>query len=403
MKTRIFLNLILVGVFLLPTSVLADWRNNINDNFSEQQRLQGLINDAKSQENTLANQISLFNNQITLTQLQINDKQSNLDQLNSQVTDLTNKINDLEDKIGTLSHVTVTRFKMNQAVEAANPSTIPISNSDYADQFSNLAYQSYILYKDNQYFRQMVDFRAELNVKKVDLSKARDQVQAQRDALNSSKTQLNNQRAGQQSLLSTTQGSESQYQDQLKQARAAADSLLAFARAKIGSGSYVLGSAEYASDGWGTYYNQRDPRWGKVVVVGDSDSRDTIAALGCLITSVAMVWTHYGFTGTTPASIALTQSYFEPSTPAMYYGSAAPPGHSVQYVNSPSISQIIGHLSSGPVIIGMSSSIGTHWVVVRGASGSELMINDPWEPYAMNVPKSRNYAGWSIFAARFYQ
>jgi peptidoglycan hydrolase CwlO-like protein len=403
MKIRILLNLTLVGIFLLPGAVLADWKNNLSDNFNEQQRLQGLINSAKDQENTFSNQINLFNNQITLTQLQINDKQDHLNQLNAQVTDLTNKINSLEKQADHLSHVTVTRFKMNQAVEAANPSSLPVTNGSYTDQFSNLAYQSYILYKDNQYFKQLLDLKLDLNTKKTQLASTRDQVKSQRDALASAQSQLNNQKVGQQSLLALTQGSESRYQDQLKQARAAANSLLAFARARVGNGSYVLSSAEYASDGWGTYYNQRDPRWGKIVVTGDSDSRDTIAALGCLITSVAMVWTHYGFTGTTPASIALTPAYFQPGTPGMYFGAAAPPGHSVTYVNNPSNSSIINHLPTGPVVIGISSSIGTHWVVVRGSSGGEMMINDPWEPYAMNVPLSSKYGGWSIFAARFYQ
>lgn len=403
MKIRTILQLVLVSLFLLPAPVLADWRNNLNDNYSEQQRLQNLINSAKSQENNLSNQIALFNNQISLTQLQINDKQNNLNQLNAQVDDLSNKITDLEKQIDDLTHVTVTRFKVNQAVEAANPSTVPISDKDYSKQFSNLAYQSYIIYKDNQFFKEMVDLKGQLNAKKADIAKARDQVQAQRDALNASKVQLSSQKSGQQSLLAATQGSESQYQNQLAQARAAAASLLAFARARVGSGNFVLSSPEYASDGWGTYYNQRDPRWGKIVVAGDRDAQDTIAALGCLITSVAMVWTHYGFTGTTPASIALTSSYFVPGTPAMYIGAAPPPGHSVQYVYNPSVGSIINHLSAGPVIIGMQSGNQTHWVVVRGASGSELMINDPWEPYAVNVPKSQHYGGWSIFAARFYQ
>lgn len=388
---------------MTPAQVLADWKNNLNDNFAEQSRLQGLINSAKTQENTLANQISLFNNQIALTQLQINDKQSNLDNLNSQITDLTNKINGLQKQIDDLTHTTVERFKVNQAVQAANPSTIPISQGSYTDEFSNLAYQSYILYKDNQFFQQMIQLKGDLSAKEADLARDRDQVRAQRDSLSASNAQLNNQKAGQQSLLNSTKGSESAYQDQLAQARAAANSLLAFARARVGSGNFVLSSPEYASDGWGTYYNQRDPRWGKIVVTGDHDSQDTIAALGCLITSVSMVWTHYGFTGTTPASIALTPSYFVPGTPAMYLGAAAPPGHSVQYVYGPSNSAIINHLAVGPVVIGMQLGNQTHWVVVRGSSGGEMYINDPWEPYAMNVPLSAKYGGWSIFAARFYQ
>src|SRR5690242_15549811 len=126
MKIKTILNLILVGIFILPAPALADWKNNLTDNFNEQQRLQGLINDAKNQENTLSNQISLYNNQIALTQLQINDKQANLVSLNTKVADLTSKIDDLQSKIDKLSHATVTRFKMNQAVEAANPSDLPI-------------------------------------------------------------------------------------------------------------------------------------------------------------------------------------------------------------------------------------------------------------------------------------
>jgi hypothetical protein len=108
---------------------------------------------------------------------------------------------------------------------------------------------------------------------------------------------------------------------------------------------------EVISDGWGTYYNQRDSRWGEQLV---GAGKETVWKIGCLISDLAMVYTHFGFRNVTPATIAAHASWFGLSG-NIYNSALNIPGHTTTMNWHPTWSWIEAQLRAGhPVIVGMN-------------------------------------------------
>lgn len=214
-----------------------------------------------------------------------------------------------------------------------------------------------------------------------------------RNALAATRTQLERQQQqlGQQS---------NDLGNQIVVTQSQLDALLAFTQGRIGSGGAVV-APEVLADAWGTYYNQRDARWGNDYV---GSSSYQVWEIGCLLTDVAMVNTHFGNTGVTPATIALNPANF--TSDGLTYNSALNvPGHPATINNSPSASWIRSWLAAGgPVIVGMYISGGTHFVTLTGLRGtSDYWMNDPWNPRAMQVAFSTSNVTGPIFEAIGYR
>ena len=147
---------------------------------------------------------------------------------------------------------------------------------------------------------------------------------------------------------------------------------------------------EIISDGWGTYYNQRDSRWGAQLV---GASKETLWQIGCLISDLAMVYTHFGFGNVTPATIAAHPSWF--GLAGNIYNSALNiPGHTTIMNWRPTWSWIAAQLSAGhPVIVGMNLPTGgTHFVTLTGLNGAnDYWTSDPWEQNAHHVTFSGDW------------
>ena len=178
------------------------------------------------------------------------------------------------------------------------------------------------------------------------------------------------------------------------------DALLAFSQGRIGSGGAVV-APEILSHTWGTYYNQRDARWGNDYVGASSYQ---VWEIGCLLTDVAMVNTHFGNRAVTPATIALNPANFT-SDGLMYNSALNVPGHPATINNSPTASWIHSWLDSGgPVIVGMYISGGTHFVTLTASNGSgDYWMNDPWNMNAMHVSFNHSDVTGPIFEAIGYR
>ena len=98
-------------------------------------------------------------------------------------------------------------------------------------------------------------------------------------------------------LLVETKSQEATYQKLLAAAQAELTSFSAFAQ--NAGGSKLLGN-QTVCDSWGCYYNQRDALWGNLPLDG---TQFKLASDGCLVTSMAMVMTHYGYKDVTPVTI----------------------------------------------------------------------------------------------------
>jgi Papain-like cysteine protease AvrRpt2 len=156
-----------------------------------------------------------------------------------------------------------------------------------------------------------------------------------------------------------------------------------------GSSERLILDAQVSGNRWGAYFNQRDTRWAGVQVGGTYPMWE----IGCLVSSLAMVYSHFGFTSVTPATIASHPEWFTPDG-AMLNSGLQIPGHTTTIVINPAADWIRGQLAAGrPVIVGMNlPSGGTHFIAVTGLDGaSDYWVNDPWAQEAMHVTFSGDW------------
>ena len=196
----------------------------------------------------------------------------------------------------------------------------------------------------------------------------------------------------QDTLISTETTVSQTIADEQKQV----DNLAAFSRGRGGS---IL-PPEYLADGWGNYYNQRDARWGNDTL---GNSGYQVWEIGCLLTSVAMVNTHFGNL-ITPGSLARNPNNFT-SGGLLYNAALEVPGHPATINSRPTRAWINSYLQQGgTVIVGMYIRTGgTHFVVIVGQNGSnDYWINDPWNDNAMHVSYNGSTVTGPIYDAIGY-
>jgi hypothetical protein len=158
-----------------------------------------------------------------------------------------------------------------------------------------------------------------------------------------------------------------------------------------GSTERLILEAMPISDSFGTYFNQRDARWAGQQV---GPATYQVWKIGCLISDLAMVYSHFGFGSVTPATIAAHTGWFN-SAGAMFNSALNIPGHTTIMVFNPDPSWIQAHVAAGhPVVVGMNTPAGTtHFVTLTGLDGaSDYWVNDPWEQNAMHVTFSGDWS-----------
>ncbi len=189
-------------------------------------------------------------------------------------------------------------------------------------------------------------------------------------------------------LLAETNAKESVYQRLLAQAKAELDNFSKFTQ--NAGGSKLLGD-QTVCDSWGCYYNQRDTAWGAVPLNG---TRYTLASDGCLITSMAMVMTHYGYRDVTPVTINNNPSNFAAYYPAYLLFTIHVDGVSATRKSS----YIDKTLATGnPVIVGLHAYGGTHYVVLVSGSRGNYIMRDPYIPNGNDISFSSHYSFGEIF------
>jgi peptidoglycan hydrolase CwlO-like protein len=224
----------------------------------------------------------------------------------------------------------------------------------------------------------LVNTQTKVSTAKQELSNLNADLTSQQKDLDASKKRK-------QALLAQTQNSEANYQKLLASAQAELASFTAFT-----AGGTALGT-QTVCDSWGCYYNQRDSTWGSLPLNG---TKYSILSAGCLVTSMAMVMTHYGYKNVTPVTINSNPSNFAAYYPAFLLNTIYVGGISATRV----VSTIDATLGSGnPVIVGLHAYGGTHFVVLTsGAKGSYLM-RDPWITGGKDISFNAHYTIGSIY------
>lgn len=402
--TKRFLLLAALGIFLGVASYVKAQSCDSSCPSGDQQCLGDQIKDCNNkiaslqgQANTLSNQIAQFNIQIQLTTLKISQTQE-------QIKLLGGRIDQLETSLGSLSNAfserAVQTYKMYRSGE---PIFLFLDANSLSDVVSSYHYLAKIEEADRNL---LLRLQKAQNIY-VD-QKSQQEILAKQ--LNDQQTQLNVQKAAKNQLLSQTRGSEARYQQLLAQAQAELAALSNFAS----SVGISLIPHQDLSDEWGKYYNQRDSNWGNVLVNGQaSGCRNgpcTLASIGCLATSYAMMVTHFGGS-IDPAGVATNPANFYLTTADFNNPGSSANGHGASRIDNPSTQQLADTLNSGASIIaGLSMNGGPypnhysdHWVVLRSVDGDSFKINDPLYPGAMNVSLKDHYSGWAIIQAIVYR
>lgn len=360
-----------------PTSApdTTELQNKIKD-------LQSKISDLQGQEKTLSSQISVMDNQIKLTEYRIEATQEEITSLILDIDTATKKISGLQEALNNLVEVLANRIVATYEVGTIQPFQILLTSNNASDFFKRLNYLKIAQEHDKKLVYDTQQAKVDYANQKTIFEGEKKKVEALQKQLQAYNTQLDLNKQAKQRLLSETQGSEANYQRLLAQAKA---QLAGFQRFVTSQGGASILSNQTICDDWGCYYNQRDSQWGNNALNG---TQYTLASDGCLVTAMAMVYTHLGKRGVTPQTINSNPSNFASYYPAFLNKTISAEGMTTSRIYA----TIDSELSAGrPVVIGIGRGP-DHFVVFISGSSGDYKMNDPFVPNGHNINFTDHYS-----------
>lgn len=340
--------------------------------------LQGKLTDLQSQDKTLSSQIAIADNQINLTEAKIAKTQDEIDALKDDIDITKNKISSSEGTLEQTSMAFVGRAKAVYQVGSVSPWQVLLTSNSFDNFFTRLKYLKIVQLFDKKNIYAAEQAKVNYKNQQDILEDKKTEQELLSKKLEDYTDQLNQDKSSKQKLLSETQGSEANYQRLLASAKAQLEGFSHFAASQGGAS---LLSGQTSCDSWGCYYNQRDSSWGGLALNGTQYS---LASDGCLVTSMAMVYTHYGH-NITPVDINSNSSNFASYYPAFLLKTITAGGATSDRQNA----DIDSTLASGnPVVVGISYDGGPyadHFVVFVSGSGGNYTMNDPFTPNGHNI------------------
>lgn len=376
---------------LTPSPTSAPDNSAVAASLQQQiQELQNKISGLQGQEKTLSSQIQVMDSQIKITQLRINATEQQISDLTLDIDTANKKITGIQSSLDSLTQVLMGRVVATYEVGTIQPLQVLLTSGTVADFLKRLDYLKIAQAHDKRLMYDTVQAKNDYQNQKNIYEDEKKQIEALKAQLQDYTTQLNQQKVDKQTLLSQTQGDEATYQRLLAQAEA---QLAGFSSFVTSQGGASILSNQTVCDDWGCYYNQRDSQWGNVALGG---SQYSIASDGCLMTSMAMVYTHYGHRGVTPLTINSNSNNFAAYNRAYLLKTITADGATSSRISG----SIDSELSSGrPVIVGVSydgGPIADHFVVLISGSGGSYQMNDPFTPNGHNISFTSHYSVGSI-------
>lgn len=388
--------------------------------------LPGSLN-ADTATSTVQSQIDQANSQISQLQAQITSYQQKLSDLGNQKQTLQNQIDILDVSRKKVSaNISVTQAKITQTslrltqlggaitdkqsrIESNQASIAKTLESEYKAEDSTVV-EKILAAEDLERAWQdasqlttlntaiqsdiadLMQTKASLTGDYNDTKAQQNQLVALRTQLSAQQSELNANRKQEAALLAQTNDSEATYQELLSEAKAELASFSAFVTNAGGAG--LLGQ-ETVCDDWGCYYNQRDADWGNVFLSG---TRDRLAADGCLVTSMAMVMTHYGYRNVTPVVINSDPGNFSAVGGLLLKtinAGGVTASRTPETVSTKTIDAILA--TGNPVIVGLHAYGGTHFVVLIKDTGSDYLMRDPYIENGKDISFSAHYSFKNIY------
>ncbi len=370
-----------------PTSnnsqAISDLQSKIND-------LQNKIADTQKQEKTLSSQISVMDNQVRLTEFRIESTKQDIDNLTEDIETATKKISTLEASLDNLTKVLLNRVVATYQAGSADPIQQFMLSDNASELFTRMNYLKLIQAHDKELLLETQQAKNDYANQKTIFEDKKKKVESLKAQLEQYTKQLEADKQNKKNLLAQTQGSEATYQRLLAETKA---QLARFSNFTTSQGGASILSNQTSCDDWGCYYNQRDSQWGTTAL---NNTGYTIASDGCLVTSMAMVYTHYGHRDVNPQSINSVSENFSGIPAALLKKSIVANGTSSQRIGA----EIDSTLDSGhPIIIGISYDGGywpDHFVVFIKKENGDYKMNDPFTPNGHNISFRDRYPGVRI-------
>ncbi len=354
---------------------IATYQQELQQVGANKKTLQAAINALDLQRSQIQTQVAVTEKQINVTQLQIQ-------QIGGEITNTQATIASDQASLGA--------YLVSLQKSDGQPLFMQVLSSDnladaWSDVNANLQIQDAVQNNMNILKEQ----ESSLSSSETASQQKQATLTSQQQSLTSQQQTLSATVQSKNQLLTETNAQESTYEKLLAAAEAQLQSFSAFTQNAGGSGA--LGN-ETVCDAWGCYYNQRDSAWGTDKLNG---TKYTLASDGCLVTSMAMVLTHYGYRNVTPVTINSNPGNF-----AAYYPAYLLVTINVDGVNATrTTSAIDATLATGnPVIVGLNAYGGTHYVVLVSGSKGNYIMRDPYVQNGDDIPFSDHYSLKSIFS-----
>ncbi len=394
----IFSIILFLLVFLLPTSALAvncedkpdsGWDPNtliefwgkVSDACREQ------ISSNRSDQGTLKQAISTINAKINLAQGQINQTDAQITALEKDITVLSGVIETVKDSLSQLTTIYLARVQESYRRSRVTPIDLIFSTNSMGDYFTKLKYLNSVKAKDQLILKELENSRQDYDLRKQTQESKQLEIEKLQAKLESQKKLLVSQQKEKQNLLVLTQNDEKKFESILKQAIAQVTAMRGFT-----SGATPVKDQTHCDD-WGCYYSQRDSAW---FYNNIGNSTEVLGRVGCLITSWAMVTSHYG-KNLKPSDIAGSTAPFYLDTAYMVFSGWSVNGVSVSRSSIPK-DKIDEELNAGrPIIVGLNTSAGTHFIVLKGKNGDEYIMNDPYMENGYDKPFLSTYSFNQVF------
>ena len=357
--------------------------------------LENAIAGTRQQATTLKSAISLLNGQIALQQLQVNQTQAEIYQLEIEIEELSQRIEGLGYSLDRLGTVLIERVRTQYKQSRSAPSLSLLGANSLSDLVTQARYLLLAQRQTADTMERTETQRLAYDEQKTLKEEKQAELATKRQQLEAEKAIITQKRTEQENLLNITNNSEQQYQSLLNEANR---QLAAFSRFVTSQGgASILSGQTYNDDGWGKYYSQRDSLWGNK---GIGASGSSMAEYGCLVTSMAMVTSHYG-KDLTPGQIADSTSPFVFPTAYMIQGTWNVNGVSTTRTRvGYSVSTLDSELSAGrPVIVGIGSGP-DHFIVIKEKKDGNYIMHDPFMPDGANRPLTDKYSVSDISTLR---
>lgn len=373
---------------------------------SDENELKNYVDDCNAklkslsgQKATLAQALGVLTTQINLTQAKIAEQTTQLGKLEIEINDLSGKIQSIDYSLTDLTKLFVARVKSSYMSASNNPLAMLLHVSGITEFTKGFRYLEKVRDNDQKILLSLEKSRLDLDQQRTMKEKKQAEVEAVKKNLDREKAALATQVAAKNKLLADTKNDEARFQSLRQEAQNRVAQLANYSASKGGA---TLLSGTTKQDEWGYYYNQRDSQWGSVIINNsygcgkDSSGKDlpcTVASVGCLVTSAAMIATHYG-KNITPRDIAQSSAPFDYDTADMRFSwTDSVNGTKVSRTaygcnGSGCLSAIDSELSANrPVIVRINAAnvAGTHFIVITKKEGDNYIMKDPYEADGNNI------------------